>query len=133
MGAGYDSGGVRFARHRVLTHVHSEHHVFAIYHTRLDDTAIWGEPTMLRSVRMRPEDFDASLRGDLIAECAITVMEEHRVDGRNTGPRSKYGQTLAAMTLALAGHVERDNQSMVATMRPAENDDAAMPRRRWKR
>lgn len=122
------------ARHRVLAAVRSKTHVFAVYHSRLDDTMQWADPAVLRVIRMAPSDFEASVAGCPVPDHAdLVVMEQHWVDARCQGPRSKYGKTLAAMKASLPGLVERDDNSMAVVHPENMKNDGEVPRRRCQR
>lgn len=81
--------------------------IVAVMQTSADSRGKWGIPVTLQTVRCSVAQFDQLSAARLAENPNVEVIERWKVDARSTGPRSKYGETLAALIEEAEGHLKR--------------------------
>ena len=69
-------------------------HTTAVIETTARGGSSWGKPVRLATVRFANEDIELLQQPKIHGDKRIESIAWQEVDGRNTGPRSRYGQIL---------------------------------------
>ena len=93
-------------------------HLFIVETTTPRGGRTWGQPAILRTVRVPGPLAERIANGEMrrFTGPGLEVLEEHEVDSRCQGERSRYGRTLAAMQASLATHLLHPNASVVGPL-----------------